>query len=75
MLRDFPRAKTDAEEALTLSRDDETEQFAVMTYEAIGRRDLALKVVEESPGILHELARYPWLDKFRQDSHLTKMLN
>jgi hypothetical protein len=60
---------------LTLSRDDETEQFAVMTYEAIGRRDLALKVVEESPGILHELARYPWLDKFRQDSHLTKMLN
>jgi tetratricopeptide (TPR) repeat protein len=74
MLGDFARAETDAGEALTLSRDDETEQFAVMTYEAIGRRDLALKVVEGSPAILHGLARYPWLDKFRQDSHLTKMI-
>lgn len=74
MLGDFARAETDTGEALTLSRDDETEQLAVMTYEAIGRRDLALKVVEASPRILHDLARYPWLDKLRQDSHLTKML-
>lgn len=65
MLHDPARAEEDAAESLKLSHDDDTTQFAVMTYEAIGRRDLALQVLETFPDVLNELRRYPWLASLR----------
>jgi tetratricopeptide (TPR) repeat protein len=65
MLHDPARAEEDAAESLKLSHDDDTTQFAVMTYEAIGRRDLALQVLETYPDVITELRRYPWLASLR----------
>lgn len=68
MLHDPAHAELDAAEALNLSHDDDTSQFAVMTYEAIGRRDLALRALKTSPELLSELRRYPWLAPLRTDA-------
>lgn len=74
-LHDFDRAETDTGEALKFSQDDETIQFAVLTYELIGRREAALNLLEGSPSIVAEMDRYPGLENLRQDPRYIKLLS
>lgn len=74
-LNDLARAETDADEALKLSQDDYTIQFAVLTYEAIGHRVTALSLLDGSPVTASEMSRYPGLEELRKDPRYTKLLD
>jgi tetratricopeptide (TPR) repeat protein len=74
-LHDVSRAEAEVGEALQLSRDDFTIQLAVLTYESIGRRDIALSLLEGSPSAAAELSKYPGLEKFREEPRYRKLLD
>ncbi len=74
-LHHVSRAEAEVGEALQLSRDDFTIQLAVLTYETIGRRDVALGLLETSPPAAAEMSKYPGLEKFREDPRYQKLLD
>ena len=74
-LGDAGRAEADIAQALQFSRDDDTIQLAVLTYETIQRRDIAMSLLENSPFTAGELSRYPGLDELRRQPGFKKLLS
>jgi Flp pilus assembly protein TadD len=70
------RAESETAQALQLSPNDAATQWmAVLTYEALGRRDDALKIVGASSGeILADLNRWPDLADLQKDSRFKQLL-
>ena len=75
-LGDKKRAEEEIEQALQLSPDDnKVIRNAVLTYEALGRRDQAIQVLGgATPELLHELDRQPDLAGFRQDPRFKQLV-
>jgi tetratricopeptide (TPR) repeat protein len=75
-LGDLARAADDIAEAMKFSPGDtKVMRRAVLTYEAMGRRDDALQILARlGPGILGELARHPDLADLSRDVRFRKML-
>ncbi len=75
-LDDLARAADDIAEAMRFSPGDtKVMRRAVLTYEAMGRRDDALQIlVRLGPGILGELARHPDLADLSRDVRFKKLL-
>jgi tetratricopeptide (TPR) repeat protein len=75
---DLPgRAELEIAEALQLSpQDSDARLMAVKTYEALGLRDDALTVLNNSsPGLLADVNRHPDLAALRADSRFQKMIS
>jgi tetratricopeptide (TPR) repeat protein len=54
----------------------DTRQVAVRTYEALGRRDRALKALEDAPAaLLEEIGRHPDMAEFSRDTRYRELLN
>jgi len=70
------RAESEAAQALQLSPDDTDARWtAILTYEALGRRDSTLSVIGTSPaGLLHELSRWPDLADLHEDRRFSQLL-
>ena len=67
-LGDPQRATSEIEQALRVARtSSDTPLLAVLTYEAVGRRDEAFRVLANSPSTVTRLNRYPELADFRHD--------
>jgi tetratricopeptide (TPR) repeat protein len=75
-LNDLARAADDIAEAMKFSPGDtKVMRRAVLTYEAMGRRDDALQILARlGPGILGELARHPDLADLSGDVRFRKLL-
>ena len=70
------RAASEIQQALQLSPTDKTVlRRAVLTYEALGKRDEALRIVARVPvQVLRELNRHPDLAGLRSDSRFTDLV-
>jgi tetratricopeptide (TPR) repeat protein len=70
------RAESEAAQALQMAPDDSnTRWMAVMTYEALGRRDSALTVLKGAPAeLLADLNRWPDAADLRRDPRFLKLL-
>ena len=75
-LGDIKRAESEIGQALKSSPgDSEVIQSAVLTYEALHQRDLALAVLTHaSPDLLHELERHPDLADFCRDPRFQQLV-
>jgi len=73
-LGDPSAAESDIAQVLQVSRDDETLQVAVVTYEALGRRDQSLQLLAKSPSILRQIKSVPVLADLRRDPRFTELL-
>ena len=75
-LGDQTRAADDIAEAMKFSPGDtKVMRRAVLTYEALGRRDDALQILKHfGPGILGELARHPDLVELSGDTRFKELL-
>ncbi len=75
-LGDHGRAESEIAQALQLSPQDvDTRWFAAKTYEALGRREDTLAVLDASPeSVLVEASRYPDLADLQKDSRFLQML-
>jgi serine/threonine protein kinase len=67
-------AGSDIAQVLQVSRDDETLQVAVLTYEAIGRRDQSLRLLANSPTILRQIRSFPELADLSRDPRFIELL-
>ncbi|MEP7362896.1 MAG: protein kinase [Acidobacteriota bacterium] len=76
-LGDKRRAGSEIDQALQFSPNDtDVRKFAVRTYEALGRREDSLKVLEASPpDVLADLSRFPDLADLHRDSRFVQMLD
>ncbi len=69
------RAEFEVAQALHEAHDDsETLLLAVLTYETLGSRELALGLLNGSPSILVQLNRYPELMDLRRDPRYERLL-
>jgi tetratricopeptide (TPR) repeat protein len=70
------RAASEIQQALQLSPSDKTVlRRAVLTYEALGKRDEALRIVAKVPvQVLRELNRHPDLADLRRDSRFKDLV-
>lgn len=73
-LGDDSAAESDIAQVLQVSRDDDTLQLAVWTYEALGHRDQSLQLLAKSPSILHQIKTVPELAELRRDPRFTELL-
>jgi tetratricopeptide (TPR) repeat protein len=75
-LGDSERAESEIAQALLVAQSDsDTCLRAVLTYEALGRREQSLSVLASSPSIIVRLNRYPELADLRHDSRFLKLLS
>jgi len=70
------RAIFEAARALQISgKNNNVRWMAALTYEAIGRRDLTLSLLEDAPrSMLDRLSRFPDLADLRADSRFQRLL-
>lgn len=74
-LGDSRRAESEIEQTLRVApNDSDTCMMAVLTYEALGRREQSLSVLASAPSIIVRLRRYPELAELRNDSRFLKLL-
>ena len=75
-LGDHKRAEDEIGQSLQLSpTDNEVVRCAVLTYEALGRRDGAISALRQATaGLLRELDRHPDLADFRDDTRFKQLL-
>jgi len=75
-LGDRPRAASEIAQALRLFPEDEaTQDLAVQTYEALGRREDALAILRTSSDqVLADAARWPDLADLHQDSRFQELV-
>jgi len=75
-LGDHKRAEDEIGQSLQLSpTDNEVVRCAVLTYEALGRRDGAISALRQATaGLLRELDRHPDLADFRDDIRFKQLL-
>ena len=73
-LGDDGAAESDIAQVLQVSRDDDTLQVAVLTYEALGRRDQSLQLLAKSPTILREVKSVAALADLRRDPRYRELL-
>jgi tetratricopeptide (TPR) repeat protein len=72
-LGDQRRALAEVTQALRLSPDSSVQWSAVQAYEALGRRDLTLRVLDRfTPSMLEDAKRWPVLAGLREDPHFLK---
>ncbi len=73
-LGDGGAAESDIAQVLQVSRDDQTLQMAILTYEALGRRDQSLQLLAKSPSILPGIKSLPELADLRRDPRFTELV-
>ena len=75
-LGDIERGQDEIRQALQLSPgDNKINRQAVLTYEALGQRDLAIQVLSgATPELVQELDRQPDLADFRQDTRFKQVV-
>ena len=71
------RAVTEIAQALQLAPDSNaTRETAVLTYEALGRREDALTLLSGSPAeVLTNAARFPELTELQKDIRFQKLMS
>jgi serine/threonine protein kinase/Flp pilus assembly protein TadD len=75
-LGDSQRADFEIAQALQVSSDDsDTCLMAVLTYEALGHREVTLSFLPSSPAVLPQLNRYPELADLRRDPRFVQLLS
>src|SRR5262249_54353547 len=76
-LNDSARARDEISQAKELSPDDtKVIRRAVLTYEALGERDLAIEALQgANPELLRELDRHPDLAGFRKDYRFKQIVS
>jgi tetratricopeptide (TPR) repeat protein len=73
-LDDQSAAESDIAQVLQVSRDDDTLQVAVSTYEVLRRRDQSLQLLAKSPSILRQVKSLPELADLRRDPRFQELL-
>ncbi len=75
-LGDQGNAEFEAGEALQFSPDDADTRFVVAeTYEVLGQRDAAIRVLSGSPaGVVADLSRWPEMADLRKDARFVELL-
>ena len=73
-LGDESAAESDIAQVLQVSRDDDTLQVAVSTYEALRRRNQSLQLLAKSPSILRQIRSLPQLAELRRDPRFLELL-
>jgi tetratricopeptide (TPR) repeat protein len=74
LLGDRQRGESEIVQALAVSRDDsETRMLAVLTYEALGRREQSLGLLPGSPSILGQVDRCLELADLRRDPRFQEL--
>jgi serine/threonine-protein kinase len=75
-LGDAKRAESEVAQALQLApKDADTQWFAAVTYEALGRRDDAIAVLASSPAeVVSDVSRWPDVADLRRDSRFMRLL-
>jgi len=73
-LGDDSAAESDIAQALQVSQNDDLLQVAMLTYEALGRRDRSLQLLAKSPSILRQIKLLPELADLRRDPRFTELL-
>jgi tetratricopeptide (TPR) repeat protein len=74
-LGDESAAESDIAQVLQVSRDDDTLQVALWTYEALGRREQSLELLAKSPSILRQIKSLPELADLRRDPRFLELLD
>jgi serine/threonine protein kinase/Flp pilus assembly protein TadD len=75
-LGDTGRADFEIAQTLQVSGDDsDVSLMAVLTYEALGRREPTLALLTRMPAVLGQLNRYPELADLRRDPRLLQLLS
>lgn len=72
-LGDQGAAESDIAQALQVSQNDDLLQMAMLTYEALGRRDQSLQLLAKFPAILRQLNLLPELADLRRDPRFTEL--
>ena len=75
-LGEGPRAIFEASRALQISgKNNIVRWVAALTYEAIGRRDLTLKLLQDAPrSLIERLSRFPDLADLHADPDFQRLL-
>ena len=75
-LGDLRRAEFEIAQAIQVSKNDSDACIlAVLTYEALGRREQSLGLLTSSPAVLGQLKRYPELADLRRDPRFLQLLS
>jgi tetratricopeptide (TPR) repeat protein len=75
-LGDSSRAEFEIAQAIQVSKNDADACLtAVLTYEALGRREQTLSLLTSSPAVLAQLKRYPEVADLRRDPRFQQLLS